>query len=80
MFLFNLDFGTVLWYAECDPMRWYSITYRENPYDPGNSPMLARQAFYALAGHAQALGLVVERPAHHESSATLYVGVTESVC
>jgi PKD repeat protein len=48
MFLFNLDFGTVLWYAECDPMRWYSITYRENPYDPGNSPIQPRQAFYSL--------------------------------
>jgi PKD repeat protein len=48
MFLFNLDFATVLWYAECDPMRWYSITYRENPYDPGNSPVLARPAFHTL--------------------------------
>jgi PKD repeat protein len=48
MFLFNLDFGTVLWYAECDPMRWYSITYRENPYDPGNSPIRSRQAFFSL--------------------------------
>ncbi len=48
MFLFNLDFGTVLWYAECDPMRWYSIAYRENPYDPGNSPVQPRQAFHAL--------------------------------
>jgi len=48
MFLFNLDFATVYWYAECDPMRWYSITYRENPYDPGNSPIRPRQAFYSL--------------------------------
>jgi hypothetical protein len=48
MFLFNLDFATVSWYAHCDPMRWYSITYRENPQDPGNSPILTRQAFGAL--------------------------------
>lgn len=48
MFLFSLDFGTVAWYAECDPVRWYSITYRENPYDPGHSPILPRQAFDSL--------------------------------
>jgi PKD repeat protein len=49
MFLFNLDFATVYWYPNlCDPMRWYSITYRENPQDPGNSPILPRQAFYSL--------------------------------
>jgi hypothetical protein len=48
MFLFNLDCGTVYWYAECDPVRWYSITYRENPYDPAHSPLLPRQAFDRL--------------------------------
>lgn len=48
MFMFNLDFGTVYWLAECDPMRWYSITYREDPQDPDNSPILSRQAFYNL--------------------------------
>mgnify|MGYP001828690098 CR=1 FL=1 len=48
MFLFNLDFGTVYWYAECDPVRWYSITYRQDPYDPGNSPIRYRQAFDSL--------------------------------
>lgn len=49
MFLFNLDFATVYWYEdECDPMRWYSITYRQNPYDPGNSPVLPRLAFETL--------------------------------
>ncbi len=48
MFLFNLDFATVYWYRECDPMRWYSITYRQNPYDPGNSPVLPRLAFETL--------------------------------
>jgi len=47
MFLFNLDFATVYWYQECDPMRWYSITYRQNPYD-GGSPILKRPAFYSL--------------------------------
>jgi hypothetical protein len=29
-------------------MRWYSITYRDNPHDPGNSPIRPRQAFYTL--------------------------------
>jgi hypothetical protein len=48
MFLFNLDFGTVYWYAMCDPVRWYSVIYRENPYDPGHSRVLPRQAFIAL--------------------------------
>jgi hypothetical protein len=48
MFVFNLDFATVYWYAECNPVRWYSITYRQNPGDPGNSPVLPRQAFLTL--------------------------------
>ena len=48
MFLFNLDCGSVYWYAACDPVRWYSITYRENPYDPAHSPLLPRQAFGRL--------------------------------
>ncbi len=49
MFVFNLDFATCYWYADmCDPMRWYSITYRENPFDPGNSPIQPRQAFFVL--------------------------------
>jgi PKD repeat protein len=48
MLLFNLDFGTCTWYDWCDPMRWYSITYRDNPYDPGHSPIQPRQAFYSL--------------------------------
>jgi hypothetical protein len=48
MFMFNLDFGTVYWYAWCDPVRWYSITYRADPKDPGNSPILPRQAFFSL--------------------------------
>jgi hypothetical protein len=54
MFLFNLDLATVYWYDElCDPMRWYSITYRVNPQDPGNSPILRRQAFSALQDMAK---------------------------
>jgi hypothetical protein len=53
MFLFNLDFGTVYWYAPCDPVRWYSIQYRGNPQDPGNSPILNRAAFKALQDMAK---------------------------
>jgi hypothetical protein len=48
MFLFNLDFGSVNWYATCDPVRWYSILYRENPGDPGNSSIQSRLALKAL--------------------------------
>jgi hypothetical protein len=48
MFVFNLDFATVDWYELCDTMRWYSITYREDPDDPGNNPILRRQAFFVL--------------------------------
>jgi hypothetical protein len=48
MFLFNLDFATVTWYAICDPMRWYSVTYREDPHDPGHSPILEREAVQGL--------------------------------
>ena len=48
MFLFNLDFATVPWYEECDPRRWYSITYRQDPRDPGHSPIQYRQAYLAL--------------------------------
>jgi hypothetical protein len=48
MFLFNLDFGAVYWYEWCDPVRWYSLTYRANPKDPENSPILPRQAYYSL--------------------------------
>ena len=48
MSLFNMDFATVYWYHECEPVRWYSITYRQNHLDPGNSPILYRAAYYAL--------------------------------
>ena len=48
MFLFNVDFGTVYWYAWCDPVRWSSISDRAEPDDPGNSPILPRQAYYSL--------------------------------
>jgi hypothetical protein len=50
MFVFNLDFGAVDWYADCDPMRWYSILYRQNHHDPWNSPIVRRLAFYSLKG------------------------------
>jgi hypothetical protein len=53
MFLFNLDFGTVYWYAWCDPVRWYSITYRADPKDPSNSPILPRQAYFRLRDMAK---------------------------
>jgi hypothetical protein len=53
MFLFNLDFGTVYWYKECDPVRWYSISYRMNPYDPGNSVIETRPAFGSLRDMAK---------------------------
>jgi hypothetical protein len=53
MFLFNLDFGTVDWYHNCDPMRWYSITYRQNPGEWWNSPVLPRQAFRKLRDMAK---------------------------
>ncbi len=46
MFLFNLDHATVDWYAGCDPVRWYSITYREDPQAPG--PIRPRLAFFRL--------------------------------
>ena len=35
MFVSNLDFSTVPWYHECEPMRWYSIL------NPDGSPRLA---------------------------------------
>lgn len=48
MFLFNLDFATVSWYEDCDPKRWYSITYRQDQHDPGHNPIQYRQAYSAL--------------------------------
>lgn len=58
MLAFNLDIATVSWYAGCDPMRWYSITYHNHPQDPGNSPILYRQAFFCPRD-LQVLGMVV---------------------
>jgi hypothetical protein len=46
---FNVDFAAVSWYDYCEPVRWYSITYRENP----SSPIKYRGAygaFQALTG------------------------------
>jgi polysaccharide biosynthesis protein PslG len=48
MFLFNLDFATVSWYEPGDPMRWYSITYREDPKNWQQNPVRYRAAFFAL--------------------------------
>ena len=53
MFMFNLDFGTTYWYAWCDPVRWYAITHRADPKDPGNSPILYRQAVFSLRSLAK---------------------------
>ncbi len=55
MSFFNMDFATVYWYHKCEPARWYSIAYRENHKDPGNSPIVYRQAYYALTGMVLAL-------------------------
>jgi len=55
MSLFNMDFATMYWYHECEPVRWYSIAYRENHLDPFNSPIVYRKAYYALQTMVQAL-------------------------
>jgi len=48
MFVFNLDFGTVGWYEYCDPIRWYSVLYRENPKSDPGSVIFGREALDAL--------------------------------
>lgn len=53
MSLFNLDFGAVPWYNSCEPIRWYSIVYRENPQDPANNPLQYRPAYAALKAMPQ---------------------------
>jgi len=55
MSFFNMDFATVNWYHECEPARWYSVTYRPNHLDPFNSPIKYRPAYWALRGMARAL-------------------------
>ncbi len=45
MNFFNLDFATVPWYDDCQPMRWYSVVYRDTP---GVGPLNYRLAYYAL--------------------------------
>jgi len=45
MSFFNLDFATVGWYDYCQPMRWYSVVYRDTP---GIGPYKYREAYYAL--------------------------------
>jgi hypothetical protein len=51
-----MDFATIYWYHYCEPVRWYSVTYRANHQDPGNSPILYRPAFYALQAMQKGLG------------------------
>ncbi|MBI2845909.1 MAG: carboxypeptidase regulatory-like domain-containing protein [Chloroflexi bacterium] len=53
MALFNLDFATVYWYDYCQPLRWYSVTYRDNPQDPANNPIKYRLAYNALQNMPQ---------------------------
>lgn len=55
MSLFNMDFAAVYWYDYCEPARWYSLAYRQNHEDPGNSPIVYRQAYRALQGMLEAL-------------------------
>lgn len=45
MNFFNLDFATVPWYDDCQPMRWYSVVYRDSP---GVGQLNYRQGYYAL--------------------------------
>ena len=55
MSFFNMDFATVYWYDYCEPARWYSVAYRMDHEDPGNSPIVYRQAYFALQGMVNAL-------------------------
>lgn len=55
MSFFNMDFATVYWYNYCEPARWYSAAYRVNHLDPGNSPIVYREAYYSLQGMVSAL-------------------------
>jgi hypothetical protein len=55
MSFFNMDFATVYWYDRCEPARWYSVAYRKDHTDPGNSPIVYRPAYYALRSMASAL-------------------------
>ena len=55
MSFFNMDFATVYWYDYCEPARWYSVAYRMDHKDPGNSPIVYRQAYFALQGMVNAL-------------------------
>jgi hypothetical protein len=55
MSFFNMDFATVNWYDYCEPARWYSVAYRKDHTDPGNSPIVFRKAYYTLEGMASAL-------------------------
>ncbi|HJX39468.1 MAG TPA: beta-galactosidase [Anaerolineae bacterium] len=55
MSFFNMDFATVYWYHYCEPVRWYSVAYRQNHLDPGHSPIWYRESYHTLRGMARAL-------------------------
>jgi hypothetical protein len=55
MSFFNMDFATVYWYDYCEPVRWYSVAYRVDHTDPGNSPIVFRKAYHTLQGMSSAL-------------------------
>jgi hypothetical protein len=55
MSFFNMDFATVYWYDYCEPARWYSVAFRGDHTDPGHSPIVYRQAYYALRTMVYAL-------------------------
>ncbi len=48
MFLFNLDFGAVQWYETCDPIRWFSIVYREGEKNQRHGDPIFRPAYDSL--------------------------------
>jgi hypothetical protein len=54
MSFFNMDFATVPWYNRCEPMRWYSVTYRI--LDPYDNQIFYRQAYYALRDMQKGVG------------------------
>ncbi|MHB0875170.1 MAG: hypothetical protein ACYC5O_03890 [Anaerolineae bacterium] len=45
MFVFCLDFGVVEWYADCDPVRWYSLLHRA---DRESDDIVERPAYAVL--------------------------------
>ncbi|MBI2863055.1 MAG: cellulase family glycosylhydrolase [Chloroflexi bacterium] len=62
MFVFNLDFGADYYQAGCpgntnmcNPMRYYSLTYRDNPCSPGTNAIKFRLAYSALKSMPKSL-------------------------